>query len=181
MRVDVDSLDACAERLDLGAGGSSLHGAIVGGLCADPGCGAHLGALLAEAYGTGSADGGAELRALAGAVERELRDPDYAFALKLPADEATLAERAHALAEWCDAFIALFSVSLGRLGAAPPSPQCNEILGDIGAIAGSLDPATLADGEEEDERDFQEIAEFVRLATLSIFTERAVPGDAVLH
>ncbi|MBK9665513.1 MAG: hypothetical protein IPO61_07175 [Gammaproteobacteria bacterium] len=54
------------------------------------------------------------------------------------------------------------------------SAETSEILADLGSIAGGLDEVT-GRGRRRGRGDFMQIAEFVRIAALGIFTERAAP------
>ena len=112
------------------------------------------------------------------ATEEALRDPEFGFVPLLPEDGTSLAIRVQALAEWCEAFVDGFSA---MSGGAALSAETSEILADLGSIAGGLDEQSLVEGDDEDESDFLQIAEFVRIATLGIFTERVAPGEATLH
>lgn len=169
-----------AGRLD----GSRLQGVLAGGLCAGIGTGRPAAALLLgalEVEGVGDPQAQRELLLALEIVAEELRDPSLAFAPILPQDEESLALRALALGEWCDAFIEGFSACLDASGESELSESTREILGDIGSIAAGLDPESLAEGAEDDERDFWQIAEFVRIAAISIFAERAAPPPESLH
>lgn len=169
-----------AARLD----GSRLQGILAGGLCAGVGPGRPAAAMLfgvLEPDDPADPDAQRELLIALEIVAEELRDPALSFAPLLPQDDESLALRALALGQWCDAFIEGFSACLGSGGEADLSEETREILGDIGAIAAGLDPESLAGGEEDDERDFWQIAEFVRIAAISIFAERAAPPPESLH
>lgn len=169
-----------ASRLD----GSRLQAVLAGGLCAGIGPGSPAAAMLLDALGIDSradADVQRDVLIALDIVDEQLRDPALAFAPLLPQDEESLALRALALGQWCDAFVEGFSSCLGAAGEADLSEETREILGDIGAIGSGLDPEALAGGEEDDERDFWQIAEFVRIAAISIFAERAPPPPESLH
>jgi uncharacterized protein YgfB (UPF0149 family) len=114
-------------------------------------------------------------------VALSLRDPEFGFSLLLPDDGEPLPQRAGALAEWCDAFIEGFAAGMAEGPAGELSAETEEILGDLGAIAGGLDAESLDDDSDDDERDFWQIAEFVRIAVISIFAERAPPPPGALH
>lgn len=178
-----EQLEQIAERLG-GLALVRLQGVLAGGLCAGRGFPASgpgsLGALLALGQPL-STDERRELDGAAGLVEFSLRDPDYGFAPLIPDDFEPLPLRAEALAEWCDAFIEGFSACLGGQSPGEVSAETSEILGDLGAIAGGLDPESLDGDDESDERDFWQIAEFVRIAAISIFAERASPPGEPLH
>lgn len=176
-----DELELIASRLGITASVARLQGVLAGTLCAGrltlPG---GVAPLLALDVPLGNEDrhdlqGGADLVALS------LRDPEFGFSPFLPEDSASLPQRAAALAEWCDAFIEGFSAGMAEGPGGEMSAETEEILGDLGAIAGGLDADSLDDDDEDDERDFWQIAEFVRIAVISIFAERAPPPPGALH
>lgn len=177
-------LQSIAARLRDGLSTARLHGALAGALCADADFSRRDAGLLGPALELAPDDAATliELRDAASRVEESLRDPEFGFVPLLPHDDESLGQRAHALAEWCDAFIAGFSVCARARRSSTLSAESEEILTDIGAIAGGLDAGALDAGEEEDEKDFAQIAEFVRIATISIFVEHVIGRDeAVLH
>ena len=180
MQVESEDFAAIAAILDPELSAASLHGALVGGLCADAGAAlsaSALGACLDLVLDEQDVKASGVHEALL-ATEEALRDPEFGFVPLLPEDGTSLAIRVQALAEWCEAFVDGFSA---MSGGAALSAETSEILADLGSIAGGLDEQSLVEGDDEDESDFLQIAEFVRIATLGIFTERVAPGEATLH
>ncbi|MBK6287784.1 MAG: UPF0149 family protein [Gammaproteobacteria bacterium] len=180
MQAESDGFAAIAAMLDPELSVASLHGALVGGLCADTGArlsASALGACLDLVLDEQDLKVSGVLDAVR-VTEEALRDPEFGFTPLLPDDDTSLAARVRALAEWCEAFVDGFSAM--NSGAAL-SAETSEILADLGSIAGGLDEESLAEGDDEDENDFMQIAEFVRIAALGIFTERAAPVEATLH
>lgn len=176
-----DALDLIADRLGSTASAARVQGVLAGTLCAAaPALPAALAALLALERPLGSEDRH-ELQAGADLVARSLRDPEFGFSPFLPDDGAPLPARAEALADWCDAFIEGFSAGMADGSAGELSAETEEILGDLGAIAGGLDPESLDNDDEGDERDFWQIAEFVRIAVISIYAERAPAPLGTVH
>ena len=168
MQAESDGFAAIAAMLDPELSVASLHGALVGGLCADTGArlsASALGACLDLVLDEQDLKVSGVLDAVR-VTEEALRDPEFGFT------------RVRALAEWCEAFVDGFSAM--NSGAAL-SAETSEILADLGSIAGGLDEESLAEGDDEDENDFMQIAEFVRIAALGIFTQRAAPVEATLH
>ena len=51
---------------------------------------------------------------------------------------------------------------------------------NLTAIAGGLDPSAMGE-DEDDEEDYMQILEFVRIAALNLYAERHPGADAVLH
>ncbi len=181
MDSDYEALDLIASRMGSTASAARLQGVLAGTLCAAaPALPAALATLLALDGPLGTEDRH-ELQAGAELVAQSLRDPEFGFSPLLPDDGAPLPARAEALADWCDAFIEGFSAGIADDSAGELSAETEEILGDLGAIAGGLDPETLDSDDEGDERDFWQIAEFVRIAVISIFAERAPPPPGTVH
>ena len=182
MPAELKVFDAIAARLRPGSSGTRLHGALTGALCADAGATPQRLLDIADVLGIGSealALATDALRAACAQVESRLRETELGFTPLLPDDEEPLSLRVARLAEWCEAFIDGFSAQ--GSARATLSAESSELLVDISAIAGELEPDSLAHGSEEDERDYAEIVEFLRVAALSIFTERAQPGVAQSH
>jgi uncharacterized protein YgfB (UPF0149 family) len=167
-----EELEFIANRLGSPASAARLQGVLAGTLCSGAtGLPAALPGLLGLEAPLAPEDR-RELRDGADLVALSLRDPEFGFGPLLPEDGETLPQRAAALAQWCDAFIEGFSAGMAEGQGAELSAETEEILGDLGAIAGGLDADSLDDEDEDDERDFWQIAEFVRIAVISIFAER---------
>lgn len=91
---------------------------------------------------------------------------DFDFQLKIPDDEADFTLRAQAVAEWCYGFLTGFGKS-GISGDDSLSPEVSETLRDIAAIA-QMD---AVEELEADESSLFELAEYVRLGSISMFME----------
>lgn len=102
-----------------------------------------------------------------------LESVDFEFDLLLPEDNAALSERAAALSHWCKGF-------LYGLGAAKQqndvSDLYQEVLGDINAIA-QID-SDVNEGDE-DEDDFLQLAEYVRVAAQTIWFENQADQESL--
>lgn len=148
-RAGLDLLDA-----------AEAHGFLVGRLCTDPDLNFEeiASELLAE-------DAGEPVRKELQEIFREARGallaPDFSFDLWLP-KEGSLKSRAEALAEWCQGF--LYGIGLG--GGIAWSQEARELLSDIEKIA-----TLQAEGEEEEERAFVELVEYLRVAVQSLIEE----------
>lgn len=150
---------------------AELHGLLLGRSCA--GAGFDLESWLLDA---GELLGGepeeSVRQALIGLqemVKGELAGDDIAIVLLLPSDEAPLAERALALGQWCQSFLAGFGLIAGDRAL---SGEAMEVLQDMVAIAqvqGALEES------EEGENDYMEVMEYLRVAPLLLFTECAKP------
>ena len=179
MPTELQVFDAIAARLCPAATGSGLHGVLTGVLCVD-GAGPDAADAAARALAIDAAAVTLDaLRAALAQVEARLLDAELAFTPLLPDDDAPLSARVTRLAQWCEAFVDGYSTRDEKRG--PVSADASELLLDISAIAGELQPESLGQGEEDDERDYAEIVEFLRVAALNLFGERASHGDARKH
>lgn len=98
----------------------------------------------------------------------QLAHIDYHFQPLLPSDESPLMDRVNALGAWCDGFMVGFAA--GYIGPESAlSSEAREILGDFGQFAAiSEDGSELSD---QDEVDFMELVEYVRMATITLFQQ----------
>lgn len=107
---------------------------------------------------------------LAIASSKQLSSPEYNFQPLLPPDESSLPDRVVALAEWCDGFTVGFSagcyLSEARLGT-----EVREILTDFSQFAGMGD--AINDLSDQDEIDYMELVEYVRMATITVYQQLA--------
>lgn len=183
MDLDSDSIATLAADIGDGLCGARLHGAMAGALCGGGGDGSAWQALLESALGdTGVGDCEPELRQMLALSEAALADPGYGFEPMLPGDDEPLAVRVQALADWCDAFVLAYAAAARDPEHEHVSDDAAELLADLTAIAGGLDAEAMGEDEDEDdEEDFMQILEFVRIATLNLFAERRPGADAVLH
>ncbi len=95
---------------------------------------------------------------------RDLRGSEMEFTPMLPDDESPLAQRAEALAQWCQGFLYGF-------GSVPDSkrtlrPEVEEVLRDLAQIARASAGAT--EPTDEDESDYVEIVEYIRIGVQTI-------------
>jgi hypothetical protein len=176
-------LQGILQRMASAIGAAEAHGWLCGALCVREGFGAAdwLVELADDAPGaTGDLPA---LRELHAATRDSLRAPDFAFGLLLPEEEAPLAERVAALAEWCGGF--LYGIgAAGANDAAAKTGNVAEILQDLAEISrAELEPGRGADAGEAD---YAELQEFVRAGAQLAFEElaalRAAPGrKQVVH
>jgi|LGOV01.1.fsa_nt_gb uncharacterized protein YgfB (UPF0149 family) len=101
------------------------------------------------------------LTLLFSATEKQLKGEDFDFQLFLPDDNSGLYSRVEALSNWCQGF--LFGLSQGGLTDPEGLPgELPEIIKDIVEI--SRAESYELDDDTEDEKDFMELVEFVRVA-----------------
>ncbi|MEO4048569.1 YecA family protein [Pseudomonas sp. CAU 1711] len=150
---------------------AELHGLLLGRSCA--GAGFEADAWLsdaAELLGGEPADNVRQaLIGLQEMVKGELSGSDITLVLLLPGDDASLAERAKALGQWCQGFLDGFGMVVGN---AALSAEAMEVLQDLSAIAqvqGGLEES------EDGENDYMEVMEYLRVAPLLLFAECAKP------
>ena len=105
-------------------------------------------------------------------VKGELTGDDMTVVLLLPSDDVPLAERAAALGEWCQGFLAGFGLNY-RDNAL--SEEGKEVLQDLAAIAQVQDALEESD---DGESDYMEVMEYLRVAPLLLFTETKKPAEA---
>lgn len=158
------------QRLDSGVGAAEAHGWLCGALCIREGFGAAdwLAELAEDA--TGAAGELPALSELHAETRDALRSPDFAFAPLLPVEQAPLAERVAALAEWCGGF--LYGIgAAGASDAAARTGDVGEILQDLAELSrAGLEPGRGADAGEAD---YAELQEFVRAGAQLAFEELA--------
>jgi uncharacterized protein YgfB (UPF0149 family) len=126
----------------------------------------------------------------------ELEADDMRFAPLLPDDDAALVTRVRALGQWCGSFLAGLAAGLARRGVngldeAPE--EVREIVEDFSAIArvdadqvggpegrqAQAGGNGLEGGDEQDEADFLELHEFVKVGVLLIMSVlRGDGGDS---
>ncbi|MBD1550149.1 YecA family protein [Pseudomonas typographi] len=150
---------------------AELHGLLLGRCCA--GAGFDPAPWLADAADVLASEPADNIRqALLGLqemVKGELTGGDMTVVLLLPGDEAPLVERAQALGQWCQGFLAGFGLVAGDRAL---SNDAREVLQDLAAIAqvqGALEES------EDGESDYMEVMEYLRVAPLLLFTEFAKP------
>jgi uncharacterized protein YgfB (UPF0149 family) len=99
-------------------------------------------------------------------VVAELSQQDFGFQLLLPPDTAPLPERAEALGQWCEGFLA------GLVLAGQGQQQWDKLPAEL--VEGFNDLASIAQmgpADEDAERDLMELLEYVRLVVLSAYAE----------
>lgn len=115
-------------------------------------------------------------------VESDLADPQMGFQLLLPGDEEPLAERLRALTGWVQSFLVGFGVNQQHLAQA--SDDLREAIDDLAEIARLSDDV---EADNEGERAFYEVTEYVRISAIMCFNELAglaqtpTPGSTSLH
>ena len=165
-------LQAILQRIGSDVGVSEAHGWLCGAICIREGFGiADWFAELAE--DAAGADAAADLPALselyAGTLDA-LRSDEFIFEPLLPGDEAPLAERVAALAEWCGGFL----YGIGAAGADDAVARTGEVAEFLRYLSeisrAGLEPGR---GADEGEADYVELHEFVRAGAQLVWDELA--------
>ena len=105
------------------------------------------------------------LHALHGATQEGLQGADFDFNLCLPDDQVGLDWRARMLSHFCEGF--LYGMGLTSQASNPLKGDPAELLEDFSQIA-QMDTSGLAEASDEDEADFTELVEFVKVGVLTI-------------
>ena len=96
----------------------------------------------------------------------DLQDISFMFQPLLPEDELPLAERLVAVGDWCSHYIS--GLGEGMEAAFEVSSEGKEALQDLAAI-GQI--STEFDIDEDGERDYLELVEYIRVAVQLIFAD----------
>jgi uncharacterized protein YgfB (UPF0149 family) len=151
---------------------AELHGLLLGRSCAGAGF-ENDGWLVDATEILGSTPEDNVRQALIGLqemVKGELTGDDMTVVLLLPGDDEPLVERATALGQWCQGFLAGFGLTAGDKAI---SGEAMEVLQDLAAIAQVQD---ALEDSEDGESDYMEVMEYLRVAPLLLFTECNKPA-----
>lgn len=110
-----------------------------------------------------------QLLALYQYSSNKLHEMAFDFALLLPEEDNILSLRAQALSDWCRGFTT--GIELAKLDKTIFSEESTDALFHISEIA-KLDYATVQ-VNEDDEKAYIEVMEYVRMAVLMIYAELA--------
>lgn len=164
-----DDVDARMRALGAPATASESHGLLCGLLCmGEPGARA---AWLEHVFGAAVAP--EPLDALHDETLRQLDDAVFEFELLLPGDDADVAERTAAIAEWCSGFV--FGVGASRRAQRALPEDTAEFLADVTEIARAGNDDAIAVDDEE--AAYAEVVEYLRVGTLLARTECGGSGD----
>jgi len=163
-------LDEALARADASADASQAHGMLCGVLCAPHGIDTEewMAEILDDGGHTNAS--GSQCRRLLLALHEDavhqIGDDNMSFRLLLPGDGESLANRAEALAAWCEGF--LYGMALGGLQRFEDLPDnAREILTDMSHFT-RID--TEEDGEAA-ERAYVELVEYMRVGALLVNAE----------
>lgn len=171
-RPDYDSLQKALDKTDAEMTAAESHGALCGMSCA--GGKVELGSWLEQVFEELDLnnmlvkEASQLLVGLFQSTQQQLNDAEAGFALLLPGDEKSLAERTEALAQWCQGFS--YGLAVGGLKEESELPEdSRELLRDMVEIARAAHEDT--DYDEADEDAYMQIHEYVRMGVLLINEE----------
>ncbi|MCL6270280.1 UPF0149 family protein [Sansalvadorimonas sp. 2012CJ34-2] len=150
---------------------SELHGVLCGQLCA--GLRPSQQTWLASAEEQLNVADGLTARAKSvladfyDVVMTNLSSESLSFSLLLPDDDETVGQRTEALGQWCAGFLSGYG--MGGIARENMSEESIGVLTDLAQIA-QVEAEDLEESEDS-ERDFFEVCEYVRMATLMLFSE----------
>jgi len=109
------------------------------------------------------------LKMLAEDILSQLETENYAFELLLPDADEEFSQRLIALSQWCDGFNAGFAGAWVRDDSAMEA-DTREVLSDFSRIA-EVDEEDEEASERDNEVNFMEIEEYVRMAAITVFLQ----------
>lgn len=121
------------------------------------------------------------LHALYGETLKGLNGDGFELDLCLPDEKVGLDWRARSLSQFCEGFLYGMGLTAGKSKALAGDPA--ELLEDFSQIA-QLDTTELAETDDEDEANFVELVEFVKVGVLTIHEtlnpaeRKPIPMDA---
>lgn len=168
-----NELEAALARIDSGFSAAGCQGVICGVLAVASAASSTewLNTLTGEA---GDSDNVLQrecrvlLHKVGEAAREQLQDPEMQLELLLPEDDDTaLSDRVTALTQWCDGF--MFGLALAGIDKQADLPgDSAEVIKDMAEIAkAALDAHT----DEDDERTYFEIKEYLKVGVLLICEE----------
>ncbi|MFW2421080.1 MAG: UPF0149 family protein [Porticoccaceae bacterium] len=167
--MDFEQIEAFFYELRLSVTPSSYHGFVCGRIAAGAVSIDELVTLSAEWLTLDEERAAAAddaLRDYLALVIEGISDQGFSFQLLLPSEELPLADRLAATGEWCGAFLSGVGEGLG--GAFNVTEEGREALEDLAAIA---QVSTDLQGDDDEERDYVELCEYIRVAVQLLFDD----------
>ena len=179
--VQYADLSALLSRLGYTDDAAAYHGALCGALCRAAPEEIEPESLLEDDCAPPDAAGRAELAQLLEQTVEELCDAELGFMPLLPEDDVALAERAQALAAWCEGFLYGLAGRL-RLDLAACSEEVREVVRDFTQFTRAA--LGTGDDSEVEESAYAELVEYVRVGAQLVYMElrpRGGGSDAEGH
>lgn len=178
MSPDFDKLATLLTNNKIFNSASELHGIICGQLCA----GGKLGDATLTWHLMGQENKPNKIMneliiRLQSDMQEQLDAEDFSFQPLLPDDEEELSLRLQALGNWCEGFISGFGGAYAK-NDKTLLEESREVLKDFTAIANVDDSET--EQLENDEQDFMEVLEYVRMATYSVFLQNKPENPGIV-
>lgn len=166
--ISYESLSASLHNLGLDQDAAEYHGILCGMLCYRDDAPEDLG-LAAEAESQVCASD-TELQALRKNSLQQLQHAHVEFCLMLPDDDETLDQRVEALAQWVSGFLHGLARNPG-MDMRELSEDSQELIRDFTELSRAGLEAESGQGQEQDERDYTELVEYVRVGAQLLFLE----------
>jgi uncharacterized protein len=152
---------------------SELHGVICGQVCAGA---ASVKAELTQQLMGVEANFPSVIEQLitrlGGDVAEQMEAGDFSFQPLLPNDDEEISIRLHALGEWCEGFNVGFGGGFGK-GDKSILEETREVLKDFTAIS-QIEDSPEDDPElEQNEEDYMEVVEYVRMGAATVYMQNA--------
>ena len=149
---------------------SEIHGTLTGLIC----CGQAFESndylsMINDCYNNGEplpAEVKNSVKTIYSEIWQAILDDGFSFQLMLPDDDDTIGERSHALSSWVQGFNLGFGLQHKDMPVT--SDDVKEVITDFAEIANLSDDV---DDDERSEQAYFEIAEYVRISSLLIFSE----------
>lgn len=178
---DFDEINAILDDLGSMIRAPEFHGALCGQLCAGLeqtveqwwlGMKIHF-----DIKSDPNPSDGPILFGLYALTHRELTDGHYRFMPVLPDDDYSLSERVQALSSWCQGFLQGFGHG-GELKDSDIEDDIKATLHDFAEVArveAEIEPS------EEEEVNYGELLEYIRVACLMVYGEYGLGNEQVSH
>lgn len=166
--IAYESLAASLSHLGLDQEAAEYHGILCGMLCYHDNPPEDLG--LAEEGNASAASSDDCLQTLRKDSLQQLQEAHYEFVLQVPDDEENLDERVEALALWVGGF--LYGLAAGpQMDMRDLSDDAQELVRDFTELSRAGLDSESGEGEEQDELDYAELVEYVRVGAQLLFLE----------
>ncbi|MFQ3323145.1 MAG: yecA family protein [Pseudomonadales bacterium] len=114
-----------------------------------------------------------ELCALVGVVTQQFSVEGFGLELLVPDEQASMLERVEGLGQWCQGFLTGFALAGNtQQGWKDLSEESREVLTDLASIAQVM---VDEDDAEQQEQDYLELLEYVRLGAIQVWLDLNPP------
>lgn len=177
------TIEEALQILQIPLTAGECHGLICGLYCTNSDCDAILATLYAQSDQEDNNEplihtSQNDLKELCQMTAHQFADANFGFQLLMPNDEQNLAERSAAIGLWCQGFISGLgegNINIGQDFKA----ELQELIADLTEIS-KIDSNSL-NNDEEDEVNFTELVEYVRVAALTIHADLLLENKNVVQ